>query len=96
MPPPRRYQLPQTFRLDSRPYTSKVAGTNSSLQAETVAVSSDRSPWRSFSETATYFGLEERQLRWWRSLGAPARRVGRRLVFNVFEVEHWLETQEQV
>lgn len=41
---------------------------------------------------AAHFGVTERTLRTWREKGLPAHRVGKTLVFDVAEVERWIES----
>ena len=43
--------------------------------------------------TAAYFGVRVRRVRDWRERGMPAKRVGRRLVFDLKACETWLEQQ---
>jgi excisionase family DNA binding protein len=40
---------------------------------------------------AEHLGVTERTLRTWREKGLPAHRVGKSLIFNLAEVERWIE-----
>lgn len=51
---------------------------------------------RDLPGTARFFGVADRQVRTWREKGCPARLVGKRLMFDVREVENWLLAQEKV
>ncbi len=53
----------------------------------------ERSRFRDLEGTATYFGTSVRQVRHWRTLGAPAVIVGKRLWFDTSELEDWLATR---
>lgn len=46
--------------------------------------------WRDLEGTARAFEVEERQVRQWREMGCPAKRVGKRLMFHLPTVEEWL------
>ena len=45
---------------------------------------------------ASHYGVPVSRVRFWRTLGLPARRVGKRLVFCVAEVDDWLAGWERV
>jgi hypothetical protein len=53
----------------------------------------EQSRWLPLAGIADHFGVEERQVRHWRELGLPARRVGKRLMFSVNEVDEWLDSR---
>jgi excisionase family DNA binding protein len=53
-----------------------------------------RQRWAEIEATAQYLGVSVRRVRELRGRGMPAKRVGRRLLFDLREVDAWLERQE--
>jgi excisionase family DNA binding protein len=53
-----------------------------------------RQRWAEIEATAQYLGVSVRRVRELRERGMPAKRVGRRLLFDLREVDAWLERQE--
>jgi hypothetical protein len=49
--------------------------------------------WRDLDGTANAFQTTTRQIRYWREQGAPAKKIGRKLWFNLRELEEWIERQ---
>ncbi len=58
--------------------------------AERLAV---RKRFHSVESLAVELNMTERQVRGLRERGLPAKRIGKRLVFDMDEVEEWLEQQ---
>jgi excisionase family DNA binding protein len=52
-----------------------------------------RQRWAEIEATAQYLGVSVRRVRELRERGMPAKRVGRRLLFDLREVDAWLERQ---
>ena len=52
-----------------------------------------RQRWAEIEATAQYLGVSVRRVRELRERGMPAKRVGRRLLFDLREVDAWLEGQ---
>jgi excisionase family DNA binding protein len=50
-----------------------------------------RQRWAEIEATAQYLGVSVRRVRELRERGMPAKRVGRRLLFDLREVDAWLE-----
>jgi excisionase family DNA binding protein len=53
-----------------------------------------RQRWAEIEATAQSLGVSVRRVRELRERGMPAKRVGRRLLFDLREVDAWLERQE--
>jgi hypothetical protein len=49
--------------------------------------------WAPIEGVADYLGVPVSRVRHMRSIGLPARRVGKRLIFDLREVDRWLEAQ---
>ena len=49
--------------------------------------------WAEIEGVADYLGVSVRRVRDLRERGLPARQVGRRLIFDLREVDAWLEGQ---
>jgi excisionase family DNA binding protein len=47
--------------------------------------------WHTIESLAEYLNLSVRQVRGLRERGMPAKRIGKRLVFDRLEVDRWLE-----
>jgi excisionase family DNA binding protein len=53
----------------------------------------ERRRWAEIEGTADYLGVTVRRVRDLRERGMPAKRIGRRLLFDLREVDAWLEGQ---
>jgi len=53
-----------------------------------------RKRWADIDGVAEYLGVRVRRVRDFRERGMPAKRIGRRLLFDLREVDAWLEAQE--
>jgi excisionase family DNA binding protein len=53
----------------------------------------ERPRWAEIEGVARYLGCSVRRVRDLRGRGLPAKRVGKRLVFDLREVDAWLEAQ---
>jgi hypothetical protein len=56
----------------------------------------ERRRWAEIGAVADYLGVPISRVRYLRSIGLPARRVGRRLLFDLREVDGFLEGLERV
>jgi hypothetical protein len=66
--------------------------------ADRVLEELDRAPQRRFlskQAIAQHYGVGLRTVKTWREKGCPALRVGRVLMFNVDEVNRWLEREAE-
>ena len=52
-----------------------------------------RRRWAEIEGVAEYLGVPVSRVRYMRSVGLPARRIGRRLLFDLRQVDAWLESQ---
>jgi hypothetical protein len=52
-----------------------------------------RPRWAELEGTAEHFQVPVRRVRDWRERGMPAKRIGRRLLFNLPECEEWIRQQ---
>jgi excisionase family DNA binding protein len=52
-----------------------------------------RRRWAELDGVAEYLGVSVRRVRDLRERGLPAKRIGRRLLFDLREVDAWLERQ---
>ncbi len=50
--------------------------------------------WLEVECLAAHYRVPVSRVRFWRTLGLPARRVGKRLIFSVAEVDDWLDRWE--
>jgi hypothetical protein len=50
-----------------------------------------RKRWHSLSSLAVELNMSPRQVRGLRERGMPAKRIGKKLVFDMRDVEEWLE-----
>jgi hypothetical protein len=53
----------------------------------------ERRRWAEIEGVADYLGVPVSRVRHMRSIGLPAKRIGKRLVFDLREVDAWLEAQ---
>jgi excisionase family DNA binding protein len=53
-----------------------------------------RERWAEIEATAEYLGVSVRRVRDLRERGMPAKKIGRRLLFDLRAVDAWLERQE--
>lgn len=63
---------------------------------EALARILERRRWAEIDGVADYIGCPLSRVRYLRSIGMPARKVGRRLLFDLLEVDAFLERLEQV
>jgi excisionase family DNA binding protein len=53
----------------------------------------ERPRWREIEGTAEYLGCSVRRVRDLHERGMPAKKIGRRLVFDLRAVDDWMERQ---
>jgi hypothetical protein len=53
----------------------------------------ERRRWAEIDGVAEHIGCDVRRVRDFRERGMPAKRIGRRLLFDLREVDAWLERQ---
>jgi excisionase family DNA binding protein len=53
----------------------------------------ERRRWAEIEGVATYLGVPTSRVRYLRERGLPAKRIGRRLLFDLRQVDAWLEAQ---
>ena len=56
----------------------------------------ERRRWAEIGAVADYLGVPLSRVRYLRAIGMPARRLGRRLLFDLREVDSFLEGLERV
>jgi excisionase family DNA binding protein len=61
--------------------------------AERVSQRLERSRWAPIEGVAEYLKVDIRRVRDFRERGLPAKKIGRRLLFDLREVDAWLESQ---
>jgi excisionase family DNA binding protein len=61
--------------------------------AERVSQRLERPRWAPIEGVAKYLGVDVRRVRDLRERGLPAKRIGRRLLFDLRDVDAWLESQ---
>jgi hypothetical protein len=52
-----------------------------------------RQRWAEIEGVSEYLGVPVRRVRDYRERGMPAKRIGRRLMFDLREIDAWLERQ---
>jgi phage terminase Nu1 subunit (DNA packaging protein) len=58
---------------------------------DAIAARLERQRWAHVEAVATYLGCYVRRVRDLRERGLPARRIGKKLVFDLREVDEWIE-----
>ena len=53
----------------------------------------ERRRWAEIEGVAEYLGVPLSRVRYLRSVGLPAKRIGKRLLFDLRQVDEWLEAQ---
>ena len=66
------------------------------LAARVATLLAERRRWAEIAGVADYLGVPLSRVRYLRSIGLPARKVGRRLLFDLREVDGFLEGLERV
>jgi hypothetical protein len=59
--------------------------------AEVVLERMNEPRWFDVDGLSGHLDVPVRQIRLWREMGLPARRAGKRLMFNLDEVHEWLD-----
>jgi phage terminase Nu1 subunit (DNA packaging protein) len=75
-----------------------AASPRSCCQGRRVAAELERTPERrllSKRAVAEHFGVSPRTIKAWREKGCPALRVGRVSMFDVADVDRWLEREAE-
>jgi hypothetical protein len=60
---------------------------------DAIAARLERQRWAHVESCAAYLGTDARRVRDLRERGMPARRIGKRLVFDLREVDDWIERE---
>ena len=66
------------------------------LAAQVATLLAERRRWAEIARVADYLDVPLSRVRYLRSIGLPARKVGRRLLFDLREVDEFLEGLERV